>query len=78
MGAWLHHGLGLSFAKVAQALARLGIDTTAGAPRRPVSGSVRRDGLRVPQPNRLDAASHIFGRPVSTRLPVVMGRRACH
>lgn len=29
--AWLHYGLGLSFAKCAQLLARLGIDVTAGA-----------------------------------------------
>jgi len=30
-GSWLHYGLGLSFSKVAQVLARLGIDVTAGA-----------------------------------------------
>lgn len=29
--AWLHYGLGLSFAKVAALLARLGVDVTAGA-----------------------------------------------
>lgn len=30
-GAWLHYGLGLSFAKCAKVLGGLGIDVTAGA-----------------------------------------------
>ncbi len=30
-GAWLHYGLGLSFAKCSTVLGRLGIDVTAGA-----------------------------------------------